>query len=95
MDDELIPRAGIQKIGFEFQLPSRSFCQCGREETEPAPASFFGVIHRRIRVLQQRLGILSVVWKLRDANAGGNLKVVVFNLQRLGNRCQQLLCSAL
>ncbi len=51
--------------------------QLAREELEIVPAAFLRAIHRRVRVLQQRLRVRAVVGIERDADTAAHVELAV------------------
>ena len=62
------------------------------EELEIVSTAFLCVVHRKISVLQQRLGVFSILREYGDADAGGNVQAVAVDEERLAlKRLENLL----
>ena len=59
-------------------------------ELEIVLAFLFGVIHRGIRVLHERLRVRGVGWEGRNADAGRNAAFLSRDLDRLNRRGEEL-----
>ena len=79
------------QAGFD-PLPFDGPCVHGRlEELIAVPATFLGVVHRRVRALDQRLRIRTVVGVDADPDGDGDMQLVVRDIVRRDERGDDLL----
>ncbi len=95
-DDRLVVQpqeAVLQRVaqrGFEGVLAQPVLGEVGVEELEGVAPQLLRVIHRDVGVLQELLGIVRIVGVHADADRGGHVDVVLLDLERLGDRFEQL-----
>src|ERR1700677_808450 len=64
-----------------------------RVELEIVAPAFLGVVHRRIRILDQRFAILSVFWVDADANTPIDMQILPGNAMGRGEPKKYLFCA--
>ena len=88
----------VQRELLPFQSASQAFLDRlplhgahvhrGREKLIALAPMFLGLVHRGIGILDQRLRIQAVIGIDADADAGGDVKLVLVDRMRLGHRLQ-------
>src|SRR5208282_3537447 len=73
---ELVSLEGVAQVAFERLALDSLRIHFGREELEIVAAAFFGVVHRGIRMLDERFGIPSVFRIDADADAAVDMEIV-------------------
>ena len=72
--------------GFEMDAPHRALGDALLVKVESVAPAVLGLVHRRVGMLHQRLGVPAVLRVQADADAGGNMQRVIADDQHLFQR---------
>ena len=86
---ELLPFQGAAQSVFELQGAHRLGLHLGGEEAEGIAPIQLGAVHGHVGRLGQRVEVVSVLRKQRNAHGGGHRELVVVDLVRLARRLLQ------
>ncbi len=82
---------GMAHAVFEIDPLVRTEIQRRREKLDIVAAVFLGGVHGGVRVGNQRLRILTILWKRADADARGNLNTVFAELKIIDHGIENFL----
>jgi MFS family permease len=89
--DELVAAKGATQIGLEREAPRRRLVHLLGEELVVRAAELLRVVHRRVRVADQRLGVAAVIGKNGDADRAAHGEVAVVESEGLRDLLDHLL----
>ncbi len=89
-DHELVALDRAPQLGLQHQPLDRRGAHLRREEAVAVAAVLLGVVHRRVRVADQVDDVVGVARAQRDADAAGDVELVLVELERPAELVEEL-----